>query len=60
MSMFDNLKAKAGEVLKNEETTDQALDRAADLAKQRAGQHADKIDQAREQADKRLGDDQPA
>ncbi|MBW3086475.1 hypothetical protein KEM60_02696 [Austwickia sp. TVS 96-490-7B] len=57
MSIFDNLKDKASEVLRNEELTDQALDRVADLAKGVAGDHADKVDKAREVLDGRLGNE---
>ncbi|MEP7161198.1 MAG: antitoxin [Dermatophilaceae bacterium] len=56
MGLMDNIKGKAAEALANEGQTDAALDKAAELAKERTGgQHNDKIDQAREQADQRLG-----
>ncbi len=56
MGLMDNIKGKAAEALANEEQTDAALDKAAELAKERTGgQHSDKIDQARAQADQRLG-----
>ncbi|MDO4613092.1 MAG: antitoxin [Actinomycetaceae bacterium] len=54
--MLEELKNKAKEALSNEETTDTVLDKAADAAKQATGgKYDDKIDQAREQADSRLG-----
>ncbi len=61
MGIFDDAKAKAGELLgqhgdKVEEVSDQALDRAAELANERTGgEHADKIQQARDAADQQVG-----
>ncbi len=56
MGLMDNIKNKAAEAMKNEQQTDAALDKLAQIADQRTGgQHADKIRQAREEADKRLG-----
>ncbi len=47
---------KAKDFLNNEEYTDKALDKAADVAKQKLGEDkADKIDKARDAADKKLG-----
>lgn len=43
---------------KGEQISDQGLDRAADAAGKRAGeQHQDKVQQARDQADKRIGNE---
>lgn len=56
---LDNLAGKAQNALnsdKGEQVSDQGLDKASQAAGGRLGdQHQDKIDQAREQADKKLG-----
>lgn len=56
MGLMDNIKNKAAEAMRNEQQTDTALDKVTEIADQRTGgQHADKIRQARDEADKRLG-----
>ncbi|MGP6174521.1 Rv0909 family putative TA system antitoxin [Corynebacterium sp. A21] len=56
MSIFD----KAKEALNNEQHSDAALDKAADLAKGKLGEDkADQINQVRDQADDRLGEGNP-
>ena len=57
---FNKLKetvvGKAREMMGDEEKTDAALDKAADLAnKATGGKYADKVETARAEADKRLG-----
>ncbi|TDE99087.1 antitoxin [Occultella glacieicola] len=55
---FDELKKKAGELLGNEERTDSALDRAADFANDKTGgKYADKVQQGRDFADGKVGDE---
>ena len=55
MGIFDSAKDKLNEASKNEDLTDQGLDRASEMAKGRIEGQDDKIDQAREAADGRLG-----
>lgn len=58
MAGFDELKNKAAEALKNEEKTDDALDRAADFANEKTGgKHSDKVQQGRDFLDRKLGDE---
>lgn len=57
MGVFDSIKGKISELSKNEDATDQALQKAGDLANEKTGgQYADKIEMAKEKADERLGD----
>lgn len=56
MGLMDNIKNKAAQAMRNEQQTDAALDKLAQIADRRTGgRHADKIRRAREQGDKRLG-----
>ncbi|MDO5722565.1 MAG: antitoxin [Actinomycetaceae bacterium] len=49
---------KAQEVLGDEQKTDAVLDKAAELAnKATGGKHADKVETARAEADKRIGEE---
>lgn len=55
--MFERVKDQAIRVVENEEHTDQAIQAVGDAVDERTGgQHADKIDQAQQAADDRLGD----
>lgn len=57
MSMFDNLKDQAGKLLGNEGQTDQAIQAVGNAIDERTGgQYADKIDQAQQALDDRVGD----
>lgn len=54
---IDDLRRKAQEALGDEQRTDDALDKVADLLdKKTAGKHAAHIDKGRDELDKRLGD----
>lgn len=56
--VFDSIKNKVSEVLGNESQTDAGLDKVAELVSEMTGgQHDDKIAQAREFADNKLGDE---
>lgn len=57
MGIFDSAKDKLNEAARNENTTDQGLDKAAEAAKGRFQGHDEHIDKAREMADGRLGDE---
>lgn len=48
---------KGKEALGNEEQTDSALDKGADFAKDKAGDHGDKVDSARDAIDGKVGDE---
>ena len=53
---FDSLKQKAADLAKDEETTDSALDKAAEAAsKATGGKFDEQIQQGRDMADKKLG-----
>lgn len=57
MGIFDKAK-DAMNSDKGEQVTDQGLDKAADAAKDKLGEDkADKIDQARDAADRKLGNE---
>lgn len=61
MSMFDNLKDKAAEVLRDnaqkvEELSDQALDKAEEIAESR-GVGSDQVKQGREFIDGKVGNE---
>lgn len=60
MSLFDSIKGKAQEALRNEELTDKVLDKAEQMATNKFGaENADKIRQAREAVDGRVGSNEP-
>lgn len=53
---FDSIKNKVTDLLGDEEQTDAVLDKAAEFVNEKTGgQHEDKIAQAREFADGKLG-----
>lgn len=55
---FDAIKNKISEVLGNEEQTDSALDAAADFANDKTGgQYGDQIQQGRDLADGKIGEE---
>lgn len=55
---FDAFKDKVKDVLGNEEQTDAGLDKAAEIATEKLGaEHADKIQQGRDMADGKVGDE---
>ncbi len=55
---FDDIKNRVSKVTGDEEKTDAALDKAAHAIDERTGgKHADKIDQARDFLDSKLGDE---
>lgn len=61
MSLFDSLKGKAKEAMKNEDLTDKVLDKAEQAATTKMGEDkADKISKAREAVDNKVGDNTPA
>lgn len=61
MPLFDSLKGKAQQALKNEGLTDKVLDKAEQLATTKLGaDKADKIRKAREAVDNKIGTDNSA
>ncbi|MHB1064693.1 MAG: antitoxin [Georgenia sp.] len=55
---IDDLKGKAQEFLSDEEKSDEALDKAADLLDEKTGgKHAAHIDTGRDALDKRVGNE---
>lgn len=62
MSLFDTIKGKAQEALKNEGLTDKVLDKAEQIATNKLGaDKADQIRKAREAVDNKIGsNDEPA
>lgn len=58
MGIFDKAKEKLSELSHNESTTDQGLDKAAEMAKGRVQGHDERIGKARDVADGRLGEEE--
>lgn len=55
---FDEIKKKVSDVLGDEKTTDDALDKGADFINSKTGgKYADKVKQGRDAADGKVGDE---